>query len=97
MSQHRMLFTPDPVAGQRFTGRHFLVALFCAIGVGWTIVAVTRDGGETTVAPPDVFAKEVVSPQRLAEIRAEAFRAGYANAVHDGCSRPALLQPIGTR
>jgi len=101
MSTHRINFTPEPL--RKRTGRSPLIAGAAFVGLTlftWGLVGLLMHIGQpaavaTPVRTPDVqiFPIEPHDSPRLAQIRIEAFRAGYESAAQDGC-RPALAMPI---
>lgn len=100
MSAHRTHYALDPA--RRHTWRSTLAAIAIAAVLA-VVTVVASQGGEsvgpavpTPVRTPDVqiYPLEPLDAPRLADLRIEAFRAGYRSALHDGCRLPALATPI---
>lgn len=100
MNAYRVNYTPEPLPRRAGRGpliaRAGIVALTLAT---WMLVAVLMRTGEpaviTPVRTPDVqvFPVDAIDGPLLAQIRIEAFRAGYASAMQDGCGA-GLSAPI---
>jgi hypothetical protein len=100
MSAHRTHYTQGQ-GGRRHTWRSILAGLAIACVLGSIAFAVSHDRAPMgPVASPVLMYQARAVPlqpldgQQLAEIRIEAFRAGYDNAVQDGC-RTVLASPTG--
>lgn len=106
MSAHRWNYRPEPIeapsVGPEQPGLPALVALIgLALAIGLLCALVLYTGAPpaavaTPVRTPDVqiYPLEPLDAPRLADLRIEAFRAGYRSALHDGCRLPALATPI---
>jgi hypothetical protein len=103
MNAHRIFCIPEPQR-RRFTWRAVLAPIAVAAVLGAIILGVSRGApAHGPAAPPlrtpDVlaFPVEPVDGQRLAQIRAEAFRAGLAEGLQQSCGVPVLDRPVAAR
>jgi hypothetical protein len=92
MSAHRQNFTPAPARTDRTQVRLALIAVLGSAAV-WLAIATCQLLAWPT-ADVQVVPMEPIDSERLAQIRAEAFRAGYESAAQAGCSRQGLSLPI---
>lgn len=100
MSAHRQNYTPAPQPRPRHTWRGILAAFSVAATLAIITIAASQGAEQMGPAPRPVLTFEAVPTalapidgQTLAQIRVESFRAGYENAVQDGCT-PGLTVPI---
>lgn len=98
MSAHRTHFTPPAAARRRHSWRGLLIAIGTAAVLA--VITVAASQGREQMGPAarpaslfEVPGTPALDGPTLAEIRVESFRAGYANAVQDGC-RPAVTFPL---
>jgi hypothetical protein len=101
MSAHRITYRPAPQRHSAFTARAAFGAVAVVAVLGTAVIAISRGGEDagpiaTPIPTPDVraFPLEPLDGQRLADIRVEAFRAGMATALQDGCVPGPLATPI---
>lgn len=97
MSAHRTNYAPAPAPRRRLP-KISPEAWYALIGfvVLVIVVNIAISWAEKPLADP-LFPIERGDPLELAQIRAEAFRAGYRAAIEDSCKAPTLSWPVAAK